>query len=42
VKSTDRYSLTGSPKRLTIVSKVESKKLADDRSRTVHRVYDAQ
>lgn len=42
VKSTDRYTVSGNPRRLVIASKIQSTKIPGDRERTFHRVYDLQ
>jgi hypothetical protein len=39
VKTTDRYSVSADPRRLSIVSKIENKSVPGERARTVHRVY---
>jgi hypothetical protein len=39
VKVTDRYSVTGTPRRLTIASRIENNKMP---ARTFQRVYDSQ
>ncbi len=41
VKSTDRYTVAGSPRQLTVTSKIETK-LRGDRPRTIQRAYDLQ
>jgi len=40
VKITDRYSVSGTPRRLTIASKIENGKMAGERARTFQRVYE--
>jgi hypothetical protein len=42
VKVTDQYSVAGSPRQLTISSKIEASKLPRDRTRTMQRVYELQ
>lgn len=42
VKITERYTLTASPRRLTIAATLENSKLRGDRTRTFARVYDPQ
>jgi hypothetical protein len=42
VKATDRYSVSGITRRLTIASKVESNKIPGEPTRTMQRVYDVQ
>ena len=42
VKATERYSVAGNPRQLTISTKVETNKIPGERSRTMQRVYDLQ
>lgn len=42
VKITERYSMSGTPRQLTIASRLENKKLRSDRVRTFQRVYDVE
>jgi len=41
VKANERYSMTGAPRRLAIVSKIENTAALGERARMLHRVYDA-
>jgi len=40
VKITERYAMSGTPRQLTIASRLENSKLRSDRVRTFQRVYD--
>jgi hypothetical protein len=41
VKTKEHYTVSADPRRLVIVSKIESSSVPGDRPRTLHRVYDA-
>jgi len=42
VKITERYSMSGAPRQLTIASRLENSKLRSDRVRSFQRIYDPQ
>jgi hypothetical protein len=42
VKATDRYTVSGTPRRLVIASKVQNTKISGERDRTFQRVYELQ
>jgi hypothetical protein len=42
VKATDRYTVSGNPRKLLIASKVQNTKIPGDRDRTFQTVYDLQ